>query len=355
MSAPGSSDLSLETLLKETVMRGGSDLHLIHGHPPILRICNEVQANSSTPLDSSQIWAMAAAFLNEHHQRNFQIENRVNVSFTISTLGRFRMNLCKAQGTISASLRVIPSKIYPLSALGLPPIVGTLTQKRRGIIFVTGATGTGKSTTVAAMLDHINRQGQPGKVVTIEDPIETLFVPNRCFFLQREVGVDTPSFEIGIEDALRQDPDILNIGELRTPKTFCAALTAAETGHLVLTTLHTPDSAKTAQRIMSAFPGSDAETIRDQLCSTLEAIISQELLPRADKNGLVLAIEVLLATPALRQLIKEGKLAQIYDILQTGTAQGMISKDASIKSLFQRQLITRETAMYSMRNPQLLG
>jgi twitching motility protein PilT len=298
---------------------------------------------------------MTAPYLNEFHKKVFLDENRVNVSFTINGLGRFRMNLCKAQGTNAASIRLIPNKIYPLSALGLPPIVALLTQKRRGIIFITGATGSGKSTTMAAMLDHINKQGEPGKVVTIEDPIETLFTPARCFFLQREVGVDTASFEAGIEDALRQDPDILCIGEMRTASSIRAALTAAETGHLVLTTLHTPDAAKSAQRILSAFPGDEQETIRDQLCNTIEAVISQELLPRSDKNGLALAIEVLLATSAVRQLVKEAKLGQIYDVLQTGTSQGMISKDASIKALFQRQVISRETALSAMRNPQLLG
>jgi len=352
---PAVTESQLEGLLREAVSLGGSDLHLLHGHPPIYRICHDIAPTQRPVVDSALIWQMTSLYLNESHKKLFQDESRVNVSFTLAGLGRFRMNICKAQGTIAASIRIIPTKIYPLSALGLPPIVGTLTQKTRGIIFITGATGTGKSTTMAAMLDHINRQGQPGKVVTIEDPIETLFNPIRCFFLQREVGVDVPSFETGIQDALRQDPDVVCIGEMRTPESIKAALTAAETGHLVLTTLHTPDAAKTAQRIVSAFPGDEQETIRDQLCNTIEAIISQELLPRADKTGLALAIEVLLATPAVRQLVKEGKLAQIYDVLQTGTSQGMISKDASIKALYQRQIITRETAMMTMRNPQLLG
>ncbi|MFA6028941.1 MAG: PilT/PilU family type 4a pilus ATPase [Elusimicrobiota bacterium] len=351
----GTTAVTLEMLLREASSLGGSDLHLLHGHPPIYRVCQDVAATRYPALDSAQIWQMCAAYVNEHHKRVFQEQNRVNVSFTLSECGRFRMNLCKAQSTIAASIRIIPTKIYPLSALGLPPIIATLTSKRRGIILITGATGSGKSTTMAAMLDHINRQGLPGKIVTIEDPIETLFGAAKSFFLQREVGVDTNSFEDGIEDALRQDPDVLCIGEVRTPGSIKAALTAAETGHLVLTTLHTPDAAKTAQRILSAFPGDEQEIIRDQLCNSVEAIISQELLPRADRKGLVLAIEVLLGTPAVRQLIREGKLGQINDVLQTGTSLGMIAKDASVKALFQRQLITRETAVLAMRNPQLLG
>lgn len=345
----------LHGLLADTIQRGASDLHLIHGYPPIQRVANEVVPMQRGPVDSDAIWALVQPFLEPHHAELFKKEYRVNVSFTIQNVGRFRMNLARAQGTVSASIRSIPSRIYPLSALGLPPIVGTLTQKRKGIIFITGSTGSGKSTTMAAMLDHINREGYPGKIVTIEDPIETLFIPAKSFFLQREVGVDSLSFEAGIEDALRQDPDVICIGEVRTAESIRAAITAAETGHLVLTTLHTPDAAKTAQRIISMFPGNEQETIRDQLSNTLEAVISQDLLPRADKRGLVLGIEVLLATPAARQLIRKGEIQQLYDILQTGTSIGMISKDASIKSLFQRQLITREVAMATMRDPRLLS
>lgn len=348
-------DPTLEELLKEVVACGGSDLHLLHGYPPVIRASGDISTSGKTPLDTQKISSLIRPFLNEAYEKAFQEEKRVNTSFTINGVGRFRMNLCEAQGTVSASIRVIPNKLYPLSSLGLPPIVGTLTQKTRGIIFVTGATGNGKSTTMAAMLDHINKTGRAGKIVTIEDPIETLFIPHNCFFLQREVGIDSPSFEMCIEDALRQDPDILCIGEMRSPESIRAALTAAETGHLVLTTLHTPDAAKTAQRIISMFPGNEQETIRDQLCNTLEAVISQDLLPRADKKGRILAIEILLATPAVRGLIKKGDLGQLYDILQTGTSQGMLSKDASIKSLYQRQLIAREVALSYMRSPQLLA
>jgi len=349
------SDVNLQELLTDTVNRGGSDLHLLHGYPPIQRISTEVKPMGGSPLQSDQIWRIVTAHFEDFHRDTFERESRVNTSFTVDGVGRFRMNVAKAQGTVSASIRVIPNKIYPLSALGLPPIVSTLTQKRKGIIFITGPTGSGKSTTMAAMLDHINKTGRPGKVVTIEDPIETLFAPHNCFFLQREIGVDTPSFEVGIQDALRQDPDILCIGELRSTESIHAALTAAETGHMVLTTLHTPDAAKTAQRIISMFPGPEQDTIRDQLCNTLEAVISQDLLPAKDGKGLALAIEVLLATPAVRQLLRKGDLNQIYDILQTGTSQGMISKDASIRSLFQRGSVTREVAMAHMRSPQLLA
>ncbi|MBI3548261.1 MAG: PilT/PilU family type 4a pilus ATPase [Elusimicrobia bacterium] len=346
---------NLGALLTEIVNRGASDLHLVHGSPPCIRHATAIQPLGQTNVDSSTILGLVTPFLMEHQLKEFQVNGRLNVSFTLSNVGRFRMNLCKAQGTISASIRAITSKMYPLSSLGLPNIVAQLTEKTRGIIFVTGATGSGKSTTMAAMIDHINRSGRPGKVITIEDPIEVLFKPEKCIFVQREVGTDVPTFELGIQDSLRQDPDILVVGEMRTADSMRGALTAAETGHLVITTLHTPDAAKTAQRVTSAMAQEDQEIIRDQLCNSLEAVISQELLPRSDGKGMVLSVEILLATPAVRRLIKEGKLEAIYDILQTGTAQGMISKDASIKALYQRKAITRETALAHMRNPELLG
>ncbi|MBI4424095.1 MAG: PilT/PilU family type 4a pilus ATPase [Elusimicrobia bacterium] len=346
---------SIETLLQDIVAKGGSDLHLVHGCPPCQRVASDIVAMAFPPVDTRMIFNLVTPYLNAQHGKIFEAEGRLNVAFSIQGLGRFRLNMCKTQGTVAASIRVVPNKIYPLSSLGLPPIVANLTQKRRGVIFVTGSTGSGKSTTMAAMLSHINHTGRRGKVVTIEDPIETLFQPDRCIFIQREVGVDTPSFELAIQDAMRQDPDILCIGEMRTPDSMKGALTAAETGHLVITTLHTLDAAKTAQRVVSAVDADEQETMRDQLCNSLEAVISQELLPRADGKGLVLAAEILLGTPAVRRLVREGKLEAIYDILQTGANQGMISKDVSVKNLYQQRVISREVAIGAMRNADLLG
>jgi twitching motility protein PilT len=352
MAAP---DFTLVTLLGDVVSRGGSDLHLIHGIPPIARLSGMIGALPFPPLESEGIMQLLDPYLSDTRKQEYQKESHVNFSVTIADLGRFRFNIYQAQGTPGATIRVIPSKTYPLSALGLPPVVGTLANKRNGIIFVTGPTGSGKSTTMAAMLEWINQTGRPGKVITIEDPIETLFKPCKSIFVQREVGVDTPSFAIGIQDALRQDPDILCIGELRDTASIQAALMAAETGHLVLTTLHTRDASKTAQRVVSALPASDQEGIRDQLSGTLEAVISQSLLPRADGRGLIVAVEILIATQAVRQLIRENKLEQINDAIQSGMQAGMISKDASIKNLFSKKLITREVALENMRNPELLG
>jgi len=348
-------DFDLATLLQDVVSRGGSDLHLIHGIPPIARIAGEIGALPYAALNSDGIMELLRPYLNDVHVQQFKQDMRLNFSVTLNDVGRFRFSMYQALGTPGATIRVIPSKTYPLSALGLPPVVGTLANRRTGVILVTGATGSGKSTTMAAMLEFINQTGRPGKVITIEDPIETIFKPCRSVFVQREVGVDTPTFDTGTVDSLRQDPDILCIGELRDSKSIRAALLAAETGHLVMTTLHTRDASKTAQRIISAFPGEEQEGVREQLSMTLEAVISQELLPRADGKGLVVAVEILIATPAVRQLLREGKLEAINDAIQSGMQLGMVSKDASIKNLFMKRLITKETALEHMRNPETLN
>lgn len=347
--------IDLPTLLADVVSRGGSDLHLIHSIPPIARIAGEIGALPYPAMTSESILKILDPYLQDFHRDTFKRELRVNFSHTIADTGRFRFNLYMATGTAGATIRVIPTKTYPLSSLGLPPIVGNLAHKKSGIIFVTGSTGSGKSTTMAAMLEWINQTGKPGKVITIEDPIESLFKPCRSIFVQREVGVDTPTFDIGILDSLRQDPDIICVGEMRDAESIRAALLAAETGHLVVTTLHTRDASKTAQRILSAVPNADQDSLREQLAMTLEAVISQELLPRADGKGLVLACEILIATSAVRQLIRENKLEAINDAIQAGSQVGMVSKDSFIKNLYSKKMITKEVALEHMRNPDLLN
>jgi twitching motility protein PilT len=347
-------EFDLTTLLQDVVGRGGSDLHLIHGIPPIARIAGEIGALPYAAVNSEAIMDLLKPYLQNGHVEQFRQDMRLNFSVTLGEIGRFRFSLYKALGTTGATIRVIPTKTYPLAALGLPPIVGTLANRRSGVIFVTGSTGSGKSTTLAAMLEYINQTGRPGKIITIEDPVESILKPCRSVFVQREVGVDTPSFDAGTLDALRQDPDIICIGELRDVKSIQAALLAAETGHLVITTLHTRDASKTAQRIISAFPSGEQDGMREQLSMTLEAVISQELLPRADGKGQVLAVEILIATAAVRSLIRENKLEAINDAIQAGGQAGMISKDVAIKNLFLKKVITRETALEHMRNPDLL-
>ena len=318
-----------------------------------MRRCDDIADDPDMPLAERR--GKLTTWLQEFHRVTFKKEMRVNFSYTIADVGRFRFNLYMATGTAGATIRVIPVKTYPLSSLGLPPIVGNLAHKKAGIIFVTGSTGSGKSTTMAAMLEWVNQTGKPGKVITIEDPIESLFKPCRSIFVQREVGVDTPTFDIGILDALRQDPDIICVGEMRDAESIRAALLAAETGHLVVTTLHTRDASKTAQRILSAVPNADQDNLREQLAMTLEAVISQELIPRADGKGLVLACEILIATSAVRQLIRENKLEAINDAIQAGAQVGMVSKDSFIKNLYSKKMITKEVALEHMRNPDLLN
>ncbi|MBI5208885.1 MAG: PilT/PilU family type 4a pilus ATPase [Elusimicrobia bacterium] len=347
-------DFDLVALLTDVVARGGSDLHLINGIPPLARICGNMGTLPYPPLNPDSLNALLNPYLLENRKKTFDEEHCVNFSCTVTNIGRFRFNLYRSLGIPGATIRTLPVRHFPLSSLGLPPIVGTLATRRAGIIFVTGATGSGKSTTMAAMLEWVNQTGHPGKVITIEDPIETLFKPVKCVFVQREVFVDCTSFQQGTLDALRQDPDILAIGEMRDIESMRGALLAAETGHLVVTTLHTQDAAKTAQRVVRAFPAEEQDGVREQLSNTLEAVISQELVPRADGKGLVPAVEVLIGNPAVRQLIRENKLEQINDCIQSGVSAGMIGKDMSLKTLYRTKVISREAAAERMRNPEML-
>ncbi|MHB2026489.1 MAG: type IV pilus twitching motility protein PilT [Elusimicrobiota bacterium] len=348
------SQANLAAMLQDVASKGGSDLHLVPGLQPLARIAGGIRGLSYSALNPETISRLLEPYLDDQRRESYKTEMRVNFSHSIEGLGRFRFSVCQSLGMPTAAIRLIPTRIYPLAALGLPPVVQTFVNRRSGIIFITGATGNGKSTTMAAMMDHINQNGDPCKIITIEDPVEFLFKPSRAVFVQREVGVDTPSFETGILDAMRQDPDILCVGEMRTQASINAALLAAETGHLVLTTLHTRDASKTAQRIVAAFPQMDQDSIREQLAATLEAVISQRLIQRADGKGLVLACEVLTATPAVRQLIRENKFEAINDAIQAGMKDGMLSLDASIKSLYQRQIISRAGALENMRHPDML-
>ncbi len=355
MDPMASPEYDLATLLGDVVARQGSDLHLVAGLPPIGRIAGALGSLPFAAVDAEGIMKLLEPHLNEGRRKAIQEECRSNFAVSLPNLGRFRFNICLAQGAPGATIRVLPAKTFPLSSLNLPPVVGTLASRRSGIILVTGPTGSGKSTTMAAMVDHVNQTGRPGKIITVEDPVEMLYKPYKCIFVQREVGQDTPSFEAGILDALRQDPDVLCIGELRDVKSMRAALVAAETGHLVLTTLHTRDASKTAQRLVSSFPADEQDAVREQLANTLEAVISQELLPKADGKGLVPAVEVLIGTSAVRSLIRENKLEAINDAILSGMQVGMMSRDSSIKALFRTRVITREVALENMRNPEILG
>ncbi|OGS14339.1 MAG: hypothetical protein A2234_10260 [Elusimicrobia bacterium RIFOXYA2_FULL_58_8] len=342
----------LAALLQGVASRGASDLHLIHGMPPMMRLTGIIVPLSYPALNSGEILRLLTPYINETQREIFQKENRVNCGQTIGE-GRYRFNIYMSLGTVGACIRILPQKVYALTSLNLPPVVSTLANRKSGIIFITGPTGSGKSTTMAAMMECIN-QARTSKIITIEDPIETIYQPCKSVFVQREVGADTPSFAMGIMDSIRQDPDVLCIGELRDEASIHAAMVAAETGHLVLTTLHTRDASTTAQRLVSAVPAGEQEILRDQLASTLEAVISQELLPRADGKGMVVACEILVTTPAVRQMIRENKLDAINDAILAGMQHGMLSRDISIKNLFSKGIITRETALEHMRRPESL-
>ncbi|MBI5629890.1 MAG: PilT/PilU family type 4a pilus ATPase [Elusimicrobia bacterium] len=348
-------NISLTGALHEVMLNRGSDLHLVEGAPPIARVAGELKTLPYPPLSETRIEELIAPILSDERKEAFQRERRLHFSHTILGLGRFRVSLHRSMGKIGATLRILSTKIFPLSNLGLPPILGQLAARPSGIIFVTGTTGSGKSTTLAAMLEHINQEANPGKIVTVEDPIEMIFRPCRSIFVQKEVGSDTPSFEAGILDSLRQDPDVICIGELRDSQSIYAALLAAETGHLVLTTLHARDASTVAQRIITAVSSQDQDIVREQLAASLEAVVSMELLPRKDKKGLVPAVEVLVATPAIRQMIRENNLGAINDAIHSGSRNGMISKDSCLKKLYGEDQISKETALSRMRNPELLA
>lgn len=343
-------EYDLSALLASVASYGGSDVHLMHGMPPIARIAGAIKGLPFPPLTSETILSLLNPYITEVQKGIFQKENRVNCGHTIGE-GRYRFNIYMSLGTVGASIRILPVKTYPLSSLGLPPIVGTLAYRKSGIVFVTGPTGSGKSTTMAAMLDCINQDGRPSKIVTIEDPVETIFKPFHSVFVQREVGTDTPSFAMGIMDSIRQDPDVLCIGELRDEKSIYAAMAAAETGHLVLTTLHSPSVAQTMERIVGVFEGPAQRQIILQLANSLQGIIVQDLLPSADRNSRVLAYELLMANGAVRNLIRENQIHMLENCLQTGGKEGMTTMDNCLYDLYCRCLISYDTAVSRAKHP----
>lgn len=329
----------LHQLMEMAIDQQASDLHLTVGVPPILRIFGTIRSidgfESLTPIHMEKL---VKPLLNEERQNTLEEMGEVDFSYGLAGLARFRCNLSRQRGTISLAMRVINSQIKPLDELGLPDILHDLSHLRDGLILVTGPTGSGKSTTLASMLDIINRE-RKGVIITLEDPIEFLHKHKSCVVNQREVGTDTRSFANGLRAALRSDPDVILVGEMRDLETIQVALTAAETGHLVLSTLHTRGAAKTIDRIIDAFPAESQQQIRVQLSSVLEAVISQQLFPHKHGQGMVPAVEVMLGTPAIRNMIREEKVHQIPSMIETGTRFGMRSMQNSLDELVQKDLI----------------
>ena len=327
-------------LLNLAVDKGASDLHLTVGQSPVLRLHGElirVDMPKLTPADTAEMFDEVAQ---DMQRTTFESLGEVDFSLSLPGIGRFRVNAFRQRNTIGIACRLIPQVIPSIASLGLPPVVGELTNRRQGLILVTGPTGSGKSTTLAAMIDKINQE-RAEHILTIEDPIEFLHRHQRSIVNQREVGADTKSYANGLRAALREDPDVILIGEMRDLETTAAAVSAAETGHLVLATLHTPGAAQAVHRILDIFPPYQQAQIRTQLALVLQAIISQQLLRRADGQGRIVASEVLMVTPAIRNLIREGKVHQINSMMQAGAQFGMQTMEQSLQNLYQRGLISK--------------
>jgi twitching motility protein PilT len=343
--------INMNDLLLLMAQKKASDLHLTVGAPPTLRIDGEIVQTALEKLTPDICQRLIYSLLNDQQKQRFEKENELDISFGIKGLGRIRMNVFRQRGSVGAALRSIPTHFRSFEELGVPPVINEIMKVPRGLILVTGPTGMGKSTTLASMMDQIN-ETRRGHIITIEDPIEFLHFHKRCIVNQREVGHDTAGFNTALKYVLRQDPDVILIGEMRDPETIAAALTIAETGHLVLATLHTNDAASTVNRILDSFAPHHQEQIRSQLSLTLQAIVSQLLLPHASGNGRALACEVLIVTPAVRNLIREQKVEQIYLAMQTGGKFGMQTLNQSLYDLYVKRSITYKTAVDNSIDPE---
>jgi len=343
--------ISLSELLHKLSEMGGSDLHITTGTPPLVRVHGEVQPlDGYKPLTSSETKQLAYSVLTDAQKHRFEENLELDLSFGVKGLSRFRANVFNQRGAVGAVFRAIPYEIKSFEDLGLAPVVKELCTKPRGLVLVTGPTGSGKSTTLAAMIDKINRERHE-HILTIEDPIEFLHNHKNCIVNQREVNADTKGFPQALRTALRQDPDVVLVGEMRDLETIESALRIAETGHLTFATLHTNSAVSTINRIIDVFPSMQQSQVRAQLSLTLEGILCQSLLPRADARGRVLAMEILIPNSAIRNLIREDKVHQIYSMMQTGQdLHGMQTFNQSLATLFHKRSITRELAMQRTSN-----
>ena len=333
------------------VERGATDLHISADSPPLMRIDGELKALPFPPLTANETKNLCYSLLTDSQRHRFEEESELDFSFGIRGLSRFRGNLFYQKGTVGGAFRLIPYEVRGLAELGLPPVVAELTKLPRGLVLVTGPTGSGKSTTLASMIDKINRERHE-HIVTVEDPIEFVHEHRKCLVNQREVFADTHGFSQALRHVLRQDPDVVLIGEMRDLETVASALTVAETGHLVLSTLHTNSAVQTINRIIDIFPANQQPQVRAQLSLVLQGVVSQQLIPRSDGRGRVLAVEVMIPNPAIRNLIREEKIHQIYSQMQVGQLKfGMQTMSQSLVDLHQRRLISYEEAMGHATEP----
>ncbi len=337
--------LDIHQLLKVMVEKGASDLHLTAGTPPQLRVDGSLYPLKIPPLKPADVQRLCYSVLTEGQKKRFEERNEIDLSFQWKGVSRFRANFFRQRGSVAGAVRLIPTRIMTFEELGLPSVVHQMVDKPRGLILVTGPTGSGKSTTLAAMVDVIN-QRRRGHIITIEDPIEYLHTHKNCIVNQREVGSDTETFHDALRYVMRQDPDVVLVGEIRDLETMETALRLSETGHLVLSTLHTNSAAQTIHRVMDLFPSDQQERVRTQMSFVLEGILVQQLMPRMDGRGRVLALECMVPNPAIRNLIREGKIHQIYSQMQMGQAKyGMQTMNQSLLKLWQNRVISREEAV----------
>jgi len=345
--------LVLDELLRRAVHRRASDIHLKVGSPPSIRIDGVLyQLEDATEVTPDEMQAVALGMMSSRQKQRFEETTELDLSYSVAALGRFRVNVFQQRGQTGMVLRVIPTQVPTISELNLPTAIERICEEQRGLVLVTGATGSGKSTTLAAIVDRINAL-RPEHIITIEDPIEYIHADRKAFINQREVAVDTAGFSIALRAALRQDPDVVLVGEMRDLETISTALVAAETGHLVLSTLHTLDATETVQRVIAVFPPPEQKQIRLQLASTLRAVISQRLVRRSDGVGRVPAVEVLIATNYIRDcIVNPDKTRLIRDAIASGTSQyGMQTFDQSLFDLYSRKLITFDEAMLCATSP----
>ncbi|HLZ45047.1 MAG TPA: type IV pilus twitching motility protein PilT [Gemmatimonadales bacterium] len=343
--------VNLRALLEEMIEKDASDLHLVAGERPKLRVDGDiVSASSEEVLTPKDTLSLAYSVLTENQKKRFETENELDFSFGIQNLARFRGNVFKQRGCVSVVIRQIPFSVKTFQELGLPQVVAQLADKPRGLVLVTGPTGSGKSTTLAAMIDKINKELK-GHIITVEDPIEFIHRHQSCIVNQREVGTDTNSFQAALKYALRQDPDVVLVGEMRDLETISAALTIAETGHLAFATLHTNSAAESINRIIDVFPSHQQSQVRAQLAFVLEGVVTQTLLQRAKGRGRVMAAEIMICTPAIRALIRDDKVHQIESSMQAGKKYGMQTLNDALYQLYMSREVTKDECLRVTSKP----
>ena len=345
--------MNLADILRFAHEHDASDVHLVAGHPPMMRVDTVVTPMDLPELDAASMRSFLDSMTSETQRKQFAEQRDLDFSWEIAGLKRYRVNAHLQRGSVALALRSIRTTVPPLADLNLPEIISRLTYLPRGLVLVTGDTGSGKSTTLAAMLQAMNERFRK-HIITLEDPVEYVFRSRKCLIEQRELGADMPTFASGLKHALRQDPDVILVGEMRDLETAALAIAAAETGHLVLSTLHTVNAAQTVERIVDMYPAGQQNQIRSMLANTLQAVVSQSLFRRVDRPGMVPAIEVMLCTPAIRNIIREARTFEIPNVIETSRAIGMVSLDHAIAELYFNGLISRDDAIAQAAYPDKL-